>query len=53
MRCAGDLVVGADADLIQAPTFDYPTHGGGYPEPTNGFKVIALGHRKLAQTGSI
>ena len=40
--------VGAHAVLIQAPTFDCPTNGGGYPEPSNGFKVIAMGHRKSA-----
>ena len=32
------LTIGADSDLIQAPTFDCPTIGGGYPEPSSGFK---------------
>jgi putative transposase len=32
----------------QVPTFNWPTIGGGYPAPSNGLKVIALGHRKSA-----
>ena len=37
--------------MLLAPTFNRPTIGGGYLAPSNGLKVIALGHRKLA--GSI
>ena len=40
--------VGADEVLTQAPTFDCPTIGSCYPEPSNGFKVIPLGHMKSA-----
>ena len=31
-----------------APTFDLPIIGGCYPAPSNGFKVIPLGHGKSA-----
>ena len=44
------LVVGAEAVLTQAPTLNCPTIGGGYAEPGNGFKDIALGHRKSAES---
>ncbi len=42
------LSVGADADLTQTPTFDCSTIAGCYPEPSPGFTVITLGHRKFA-----
>ena len=41
--------VRAEADWTQAPTFDCPTLGGCYFSPTNGFKVIPLGHMKSAR----
>ena len=31
------------------PTFDCPILGSCYPEPSNGFTVIALGSRKSAE----
>jgi hypothetical protein len=37
-----------DVCVLLAPTFNRPTVGGGYLAPSNGLKVIALGHRKLA-----
>ena len=40
--------VGVGGYLTQEPIFDWPPNGGGYPAPSNGLKVIALGHRKSA-----
>ncbi len=42
------LTIDAEAALTQVPTFDCPTNGGGYPEPSNGFQVIAQGHMESA-----
>ena len=42
------MLIGADAVLTLAPKLNCPTIGGCYPQPSNGFKVIALGHRKSA-----
>ena len=42
------ICIGVHVDLTEAATFDCPTLGRCYPEPTNGFKAIALGHRRSA-----
>jgi len=36
----------ANADVIQAPTFNCPTLGDCYPSTSNEFMFIAQGHRK-------
>ena len=42
------ICIGVHVDLTEAVTFDCPTLGRCYPDPTNRFKVIALGNRKSA-----
>jgi hypothetical protein len=41
----GLLRVDTDADLTQAPTFDWPIIGGCLPARSSGFKVIVPGHK--------